>query len=179
MADDQTSDRLRANDGEILHRYGFGNEDVGGMSDHERNAAVAEATRNGIPTGVDEPEEGSRRAPIVVKDAADVKRAEARVHPDPSPGQGPSELSLDYHRLELGRYSLETHPTDAHRPVEMPPMASQQSGAKARAVCRDAVAAECRTSSRARPNTATAEALEALVFQVVALSRRNPALGSG
>jgi predicted ATPase len=55
-------------------------------------------------------------------------------------------------------------------------MASQQSGATARAVCRDAVAAECRTLSRARTNTATAEALEALVFQVVALSRRNPAL---
>jgi hypothetical protein len=58
MADDQTSDRPRADDGEILRRYGFGDEDVGGMSDHEKNAAVAEAIRNGIPTGIDEPEEG-------------------------------------------------------------------------------------------------------------------------
>ena len=78
----------RADDDEILRRYGHSDEDIKAMSPEEKAAAVAEALRSGHPPMEGEPEHGTRGAPIDLKTGADVERAAGMARQDHTHPQG-------------------------------------------------------------------------------------------
>lgn len=78
----------RADDDEILRRYGFTAEDVSAMSPEQKSAAVDEAVRNGVHAGEAPPTQGTREAPVDLKTGEDVAAAAAAASQDHSHAQG-------------------------------------------------------------------------------------------
>lgn len=74
-------------DEDVLRRAGMSDDDINGMSEDERKETAQEARGYGVHAGAEPAPEGTREAPVDVKNEDDLRKAESVVDTEPTPAQ--------------------------------------------------------------------------------------------